>query len=109
MLADAVDYGEWISGVRAEGIVTSFSSFSAKLGMGIGGVITGWILSTTGYVANQAQSATALRGIETNYIWVPIIGFALSAISLLFYRVDGLEDKMQSDLSIKHAKENEQD
>ena len=108
MLADAVDYGEWINGVRAEGIVTSFSSFSAKLGMGIGGVITGWILSATGYAANQAQSATALKGIETNYIWVPIIGFALSAISLLFYKVDGLEDKMQDDLAIKHAKENEQ-
>lgn len=108
MLADAVDYGEWINGVRAEGIVTSFSSFSAKLGMGIGGVITGWILSATGYAANQAQSATALKGIETNYIWVPIISFALSAISLLFYKVDGLEDKMQDDLAIKHAKENEQ-
>ena len=53
MLADAVDYGEWINGVRAEGIVTSFSSFSVKLGMGIGGVITGWILTGTGYVANK--------------------------------------------------------
>ncbi|MGV7982874.1 MFS transporter, partial [Mycobacterium kansasii] len=68
MLADAVDYGEWINGVRAEGIVTSFSSFSAKLGMGIGGVITGWILTGTGYVANKTQTAGALHGIELNYI-----------------------------------------
>lgn len=35
MLADAVDYGEWKNGVRAEGIVTSFSSLSAKLGMAV--------------------------------------------------------------------------
>lgn len=62
MLADAVDYGEWINGVRAEGIVTSFSSFSAKLGMGIGGVITGWILTGTGYVANKTQTAGAYTG-----------------------------------------------
>ncbi|WP_268912324.1 glycoside-pentoside-hexuronide (GPH):cation symporter [Lentilactobacillus sp. SPB1-3] len=106
MLADAVDYGEWKNGVRAEGIVTSFSSFSAKLGMGIGGVITGWILSMTGYAANQAQNAGALHGIELNYIWVPLIGFALSGIALMFYHVDGIEKKMQSDLAIKHAKEN---
>ena len=106
MLADSVDYGEWKNGVRAEGIVTSFSSFSAKLGMGIGGAVTGLILSAGGYVANTAQTATALRAIEQNYIWVPIIGFGLSAIALLFYKVDGVEDKMQADLSAKHAEEN---
>ncbi|MCH5465257.1 MFS transporter [Levilactobacillus tujiorum] len=109
MLADAVDYGEWKNGVRAEGIVTSFSSFSAKLGMGIGGVITGWILSATGYVANQTQTAGALHGIELNYIWVPLLGFALSGIALMFYHVDGIEKKMQSDLAEKHARENAED
>lgn len=106
MLADAVDYGEWKNGIRAEGIVTSFSSFSAKLGMGIGGAITGAILASSGYVANHAQTATALRGIEMNYIWVPLLGFGLSAIALLFYHVDGIEKKMLSDLAAKHAKEN---
>lgn len=106
MLADAVDYGEWVNGVRAEGIVTSFSSFSAKLGMGIGGAITGAILASSGYVANHTQTASALHGIEMNYIWVPLLGFALSAIALLFYHVDGIEKKMQGDLAAKHAKEN---
>ncbi|MGN1291331.1 MAG: glycoside-pentoside-hexuronide (GPH):cation symporter [Levilactobacillus brevis] len=109
MLADAVDYGEWINGVRAEGIVTSFSSFSAKLGMGIGGVITGWILTGTGYVANKTQTAGALHGIELNYIWVPLLGFALSGIALMFYHVDGIEKEMQSDLAEKHARENAED
>lgn len=106
MLADAVDYGEWVNGVRAEGIVTSFSSFSAKLGMGIGGAITGAILASSGYVANHTQTASALHGIEMNYIWVPLLGFGLSAIALLFYHVDGIEKKMQGDLAAKHAKEN---
>lgn len=109
MLADAVDYGEWKNGVRAEGIVTSFSSFSAKLGMGIGGAITGWILSATGYVANHTQDATALHGIEMNYIWVPLIGFGLSAVSLAFYKVDKVEKQMLNDLAIKHARENAED
>lgn len=105
MLADSVDYGEWKNGVRAEGIVTSFSSFSAKLGMGIGGAITGVILSAGGYVANTVQTATALRAIEANYIWVPIIGFGLSALALLFYKVDGVEKEMQTGLAAKRAKE----
>ena len=92
---------------RAEGIVTS--SFSAKLGMGIGGVITGWILTGSGYVANHTQSAAALHGIELNYIWVPLLGFALSGIALMFYHVDGIEKQMQSELAEKHARENAED
>ncbi len=106
MLADSVDYGEWKNGVRAEGIVTSFSSFSAKFGMGIGGAVTGLILSAGGYVANHSQSAQALNAIEMNYVWVPIVGFGLSAIALLFYKVDKIEPKMLDDLEKKHAKEN---
>lgn len=106
MLADSVDYGEWKNGVRAEGIVTSFSSFSAKFGMGIGGAVTGLILSAGGYVANHAQSAQALNAIEMNYVWVPIVGFGLSAIALLFYKVDKIEPKMLADLEQKHAQEN---
>ncbi|AEB07817.1 sugar (Glycoside-Pentoside-Hexuronide) transporter [Coriobacterium glomerans PW2] len=105
MLADSVDYGEWKNGVRAEGIVTSFSSFSAKLGMGIGGAVTGAILSMGGYIANATQSSGALSAIEANYIWVPIVGFALSVIALLFYRVDSIEERMQHDLEVKHAHE----
>ena len=109
MLADAVDYGEWRNGVRAEGIVTSFSSFSAKFGMGIGGAITGWILNWGGYVANHAQSASALNAISINYVWVPMVGFALSALALLFYKVDSFEGQMQADLRAKHARENQED
>lgn len=109
MLADAVDYGEWRNGVRAEGIVTSFSSFSAKFGMGIGGAITGWILKWGGYVANHAQSTSALNAISINYVWVPMVGFALSALALLFYKVDSFEGQMQADLRAKHARENQED
>ncbi|MCI1859439.1 MAG: MFS transporter [Sporolactobacillus sp.] len=106
MLADSVDYGEWKNGVRAEGIVTSFSSFSAKFGMGLGGAITGALLSAGGYVANHVQTDTALNAIEMNYVWVPILGFVLSAVALLFYKVDKIEPQMLADLDAKHKKEN---
>lgn len=105
MLADAVDYGEWKNGVRAEGIITAFSSFGAQLGMGLGGAITGWVLALGGYVANQAQTQSALNAITWNYVWIPIMWFGLSAIALLFYHVDSFQDKMEADLRAKHARE----
>ncbi|RCS31739.1 MFS transporter, partial [Heyndrickxia coagulans] len=44
--------------------------------------------------------------IEANYVWVPIIGFGLSALALVFYKVDKIEVKMQRDLELKHQAEN---
>lgn len=91
MLADTVDYGEWKNGVRAQGLLTSASSFGAKFGMGIGGALTALILATGGYQANQTQTTESLRAIEFNFVWIPIIGFAIAAIALFFYRADKQE------------------
>lgn len=58
-----------------------------------------------GYVANQTQTQSALNAITWNYVWIPIMGFGLSAIALLFYHVDSFQDKMEADLRAKHARE----
>lgn len=99
MFTDAVDYGEWKNGVRAEGFVTSFFSFSLKFGMGVGSVITGLILYIGGYIANEVQSAATLQAISVNYIWVPIVCFALCVIALSFYNVEKFESKLHNDIS----------
>ncbi|MCT8395336.1 MFS transporter [Weissella soli] len=107
MLSDAVDFGEWKNNVRAEGFVTSFSSFSAKLGMGIGGMILAAILAAGQYTSGAAasQPTSALHAISLGFIWIPFIGYALSAIALLFNNIDKVEPKMVAELSVKHARE----
>lgn len=104
MLADTVDYGEWKNGVRAQGLLTSASSFSAKFGMGIGGAITAGILAAGGYQANQTQTAQALSAIEFNFVWIPIIGFAIAGIALLFYRADRMEKMYLVELEERNKK-----
>lgn len=107
MLSDAVDFGEWKNGVRAEGFVTSFSSFSAKLGMGIGGMVLAAVLAAGGYAASAdgTQTASALDAIRMGFIWIPFIGYAASAIALLFNNFDKLEPQMVADLTAKHERE----
>lgn len=110
MLSDAVDFGEWKNNVRAEGFVTSFSSFSAKLGMGLGSMILSTILASGGYVAVAAghsvvQSESALNAIRLGFIWIPLIGYVASCISLLFNNVDKIEGEMVADLKVKHESE----
>ncbi|WP_416353707.1 glycoside-pentoside-hexuronide (GPH):cation symporter [Agrilactobacillus fermenti] len=106
LLADSVDYGEWRNGVRAEGIVTSASSFTAKFGMGIGGAISGFFLSLGHYVPNKTQPASALFAIESDYVWVPMIAFAISLILVLFYQLTPKKEKeMTRYLTKKHQQE----
>ncbi|MEC0092594.1 glycoside-pentoside-hexuronide (GPH):cation symporter [Paenibacillus macquariensis] len=99
MMADTVDYGEWRSGVRAQGLLYSASSFGVKVGMGIGGALGGLILSMGGYVAkSDVQSSSALAAISFNYLWAPIIGQVIMIILLLFYRLDKIQPAMLREL-----------
>ncbi len=71
--ADNVDYVEYKNGMRAEGALASLNSFVVKAGQGIGGAIPGYILAVTGYVANQAQTDSAIGGIVSATIIIPAV------------------------------------
>ena len=63
--ADTVDYGEWTSGIRAEGGSYSVLSFTRKTGQGIGGAAAAYIIAAGGYHATAAaQSHSALASIR---------------------------------------------
>ena len=65
MVADTVDYGEWMSGVRAEGVNYAVFSFTSKVGLGVGGAVAAYTLSIGGYAASApVQSHSALRSIR---------------------------------------------
>ncbi|MBT2695906.1 MFS transporter [Bacillus sp. ISL-40] len=104
MIADTVDYGEWKSGVRAQGLLMAASTFGVKFGMGLGGAIAAWIMSLGGYVANQQQSSSALFAIEFNFVWIPLICYIIGIVAVLFYRLEKEEAKMIQDLEEKHSK-----
>ncbi|MGG0822209.1 MFS transporter [Paenibacillus turicensis] len=72
-MADTVDYGEWKSGIRAQGILVSSAGMGIKLGSGFGAAIPAWLLAAGGYVPNQKQAESALQMITLSFVWLPII------------------------------------
>ncbi len=54
ILADTVEYGEWKTGLRTEGVVYSAGSFGSKVGIGLGTAMVGWGLGAGGYVGADA-------------------------------------------------------
>jgi Na+/melibiose symporter-like transporter len=56
MQADPVDYGVWKTGINTAGILTSINGFLGKVAMAGAGAITGVLLSSGGYIANQPKA-----------------------------------------------------
>lgn len=85
MYTDTADYGEWKFGRRATGLIMAASLFALKLGVAIGGAITGWVLASYGFEANQIQTAESIKGILVLFgIYTATFG-VLGALLIIFY------------------------
>ena len=62
--ADTVEYGEWKTGVRTEGITYALFSFTRKTGQAVGGALAAYALALGGYKSGAAQTAEAVFGIQ---------------------------------------------
>jgi len=91
---DCADYGEWKNNRRATALVMSASTFAQGLGWTVAGVANGWLLEGFGYVANQEQTPTALRGILWMMSVIPAALLLLGMTCMAFYPLN--EKKMKA-------------
>lgn len=106
MVSDTIDYGEWKTGYRTEGLVNSACSFGYKIGNGIGSALLGLILELGGYVGEAAvQTAKALVSIEICFVWIPIVVYVCGLIIMKFWHLDKEFSGIIADLQ-KRAKGN---
>jgi glucuronide carrier protein len=84
--ADTVEYGEWKSGVRAEGASYSVLSFTRKAGQGIGGAAAAYTMGIGGYVSGAAgQTDSAITSIKVAAGIVPAVAVAAATAVMLTY------------------------
>ena len=84
MIPDTVEFGQWRSGVRAEGMIFGFVSFIQKAALGLGVGLLGEVLTGIGYVANRPQTPATLASLRTLMLVVPV-GCALAAVALISF------------------------
>ena len=105
MLGDTIDYGEWKSGVRTDGLIYSASTIGTKVGNGLATASLGWALAIGHYDAALAvQSASALNSIKFVFTILPLIASALAVVLNLIYDLDKKMPQILHDL--KERKEN---
>ncbi|WP_199782684.1 MFS transporter, partial [Cronobacter dublinensis] len=70
LVPDTVDYGEWKTGIRAEGSVYTGYTFSRKISAALAGFLPGIMLTQIGYVPNALQTAATLDGLrQLIFLW----------------------------------------
>ena len=113
MMADAIEYNEYVTGRRDEGTVYSLHSFFRKLAQGVGPTMVLLIMGWLGYnsdlgVAGQDPSTVM------NMCWLVAGLYLFSAILMfvgiaLIYNIDKpMLEKMKVELDARHANEQEE-
>jgi len=105
MIADAIEYGQWKTGLRTAGAIQSATTSGQKFGQGIGSALIGFIMEANGYNGNlSVQSAQATQTIENLFIYgVTVLGIIMIVI-LLFYKLDKEYPKIIKELLEREAK-----
>ena len=68
MMGDAIDYNEWKTGKREEGVVYSLHSFFRKLAQGVGPALALVIMNALGYVNNAIDPVTGAETIDVTLL-----------------------------------------
>ena len=100
--SDAIEYGQWKTGKRVEGLMFSSMSMGQKAGSGLTSAIMGGILSAAYFDGTKAtaaeQSAEAIRVIKGFYLYVPVAIWVVMFVIAACYQLDKVYDKMMREL-----------
>jgi glucuronide carrier protein len=88
LIADTVEYGEWKTGVRVQGINYALLAATRKLGMGFGGGAVAFFLAWGGYAsAAPVQADGALLAIRAAAGLLPAFLVLAAAGAMYWYRL----------------------
>jgi GPH family glycoside/pentoside/hexuronide:cation symporter len=101
---DTIEYGEWKTGVRVQGVLFSVQSVAVKVGQGGITAIFGIFLAAIGYDGlKQAQEQVTLNGIEMFFKYVPILVYIIQIALLFAYKLDKEFPQILKDLEERRA------
>mgnify|MGYP000957828270 FL=1 len=103
-VVDTIEYGEWKTGIRNEGLVYSSESFGQKFGNGVATAMLGWLLTLSGYVGGSSvQPNTAISAIIALFTYIPLILYTFAIIILYFYKLDKEYQKIVYELNVEQV------
>jgi len=88
MVPDTVEYSEWKSGLRREGILYGFFNFTFKFSSAFSGMLAGIGLDLVLYMPNARQADTTLFGMRVMMTIIPVAFIVIGMLVLHRYTMD---------------------
>ena len=99
MITDSIEYGEYVTGLRTEGMINSGAAVGIKLGSAFSSVIIGYILSYYGYVGGAAtQTERGLEGIKLLFFQGPLVVIIFMLVLIYLYKLDQEYERVMTEL-----------
>lgn len=80
----------------------------SKIGTDITSAVITSLLDKAGYISSTGlgviQPTTAIKMIESIYVWGPILVWGIAVITLILYRLDKLYPKIMDELSERESR-----
>jgi glucuronide carrier protein len=103
--ADTVEYGEWKTGIRIEGLTYSLFSFTRKCGQAIGGSIPAFLLAAAAYDPKAPPTDAVKAAILNAFTFAPAICFAAAlAVMVIYPLTDARFKEIVADVARRRAK-----
>ena len=104
MLADAIEYGQWKTGVRSQAALMGANGAGQKVGQGAVSALLGGIMGLAGFNGLAAvQSAEAIGSVSGLYMFIPLVFTIIEFIIAFVYDLDKHYDDIMADLGKKEA------
>ncbi|MGL5948353.1 MAG: glycoside-pentoside-hexuronide (GPH):cation symporter [Aeromonas sp.] len=88
-VSDTVEYGEWKTGTRTEGLVYCGMTFFRKCSQAIAGFIPGFALAFVGYMPNVEQTLEAKAGITgLIFVYPAALAVVTAIVMVSFYSLN---------------------
>lgn len=84
MISNTIEYAEWKTGQRSEGLISSTQTFAAKICIALGSGISGLILTVSKYQPNTVQTPATLDAIHMGMTLFSAITLIVGIIPMLF-------------------------
>ncbi len=108
LMSDSIDYVEYTTGKRTEGITFSMQNFATKIGESISLLINGKLLTLVGYnqnIAMTAQNSLFMKWQWPMFIVGPAVGAILYLCAIVFVKDDKEQQKrIEQELKLRREK-----
>lgn len=105
IIPQIIDYGEWKTGSRQEGLANAGTTVMSKIVSAAGTACVGFVLAAAGYAGAGTATAQAASGLNFLFLGVPCITIGIAFVVMLFFRLDDKDcDRYRAEIAERKAK-----